>query len=442
MDKKTCDVAVIGAGIGGLCVAARLAHAGYKTIVLERMPILGGRYNYIDYKGYLLPTGAGCIWAGPKDPVYRTLIDVNANVDFETKAVPPQKWRINGKDYEVPGIAGVLGVLSVVCELEGLDEKRILTALGRAFAWREPSDDITFKDWVLQLTDSKTINNIFQAICVMLVGPNAAEISAGDFFRLARPYVDIDAPMLLPRKGLGVVVDSLAKVIRANKGELFNLMRAQRIIVQDGKATGVKAKGPSGELQIEAKVVVSDVGPKKTVELAGEQNFDQGYLKDVRGLKPWAGISYVVASTGPLYDSPGGLYTIDTRRAGMWVDMTLIWPEWAPKGRNWMYFYEGTESAISYNIKKEYEAFLADLHDTFPNFEKQKGEILLIHRYDAEWPCLRAWPTADRHRRTPVEDLYNVGDAVIPAGSGWNGGSGAADSARVVAEDIKARIKV
>ena len=45
MEKKTCDVVVIGAGIGGLCVAARLSHAGYKTIVLERMPILGGRYT-------------------------------------------------------------------------------------------------------------------------------------------------------------------------------------------------------------------------------------------------------------------------------------------------------------------------------------------------------------------------------------------------------------
>ena len=33
-----------------------------------------------------------------------------------------------------------------------------------------------------------------------------------------------------------------------------------------------------------------------------------------------------------------------------------------------------------------------------------------------------------------IENLYNVGDAVIP--EGWVGGSGTAESARVVVEDI------
>ena len=76
MDKKSCDVVVIGAGIGGLCLAARLAYAGYKTMELERMPILGGRYTYVDYKGYWVPVGAICIWAGWKDPVLLTLKDI------------------------------------------------------------------------------------------------------------------------------------------------------------------------------------------------------------------------------------------------------------------------------------------------------------------------------------------------------------------------------
>ena len=71
--KKSCDVVVIGAGIGGLTLAARLAHAGYKAIVLEKTPLLGGRYTYVDYKGYWVPTGAVVLMWGKGDPVLKTL---------------------------------------------------------------------------------------------------------------------------------------------------------------------------------------------------------------------------------------------------------------------------------------------------------------------------------------------------------------------------------
>ena len=437
MDKKTCDVVVIGAGIGGLCLAARLSHAGYKTIVAERTPTLGGRYTWVDYKGYLVPVGAGCVWGGVKDPVYRTLQDVGIDPEaFEMKVVPPQKWRINGQDYEIRAEDGMWGVLGPACR-DKQEEEKVAKALSRAFYWREPSDDITFMDWLRELTDNKTIHNIFHAICVMLVGPNAWEISAGDMFRYARPYIDVDAPMLLPKGGLTPIVDSLAKVVTDNGGEILKSTRVQRISVQDGNATGIEAK----DFQIEAKAVVSNVGPKMTVELAGEQNFDEAYLKDVRDLKPWHGITYIIASNEPLYDWVGGLYTIDTRRPGIWADMTLIWPHWAPKGKHWMYFYQGTESATTHDPAKEYQVFLEDLAETFPRFKEQGGEILLVHHYSAEFPTLRAWPPAERHRRTPVENLHNVGDAVFPPG-GYNGGSGAALSAKIVAEDIMSRIPV
>ena len=45
MERKTYDCLVIGSGIGGMCAAARLACSGYKTIVIEKLPMLGGRYT-------------------------------------------------------------------------------------------------------------------------------------------------------------------------------------------------------------------------------------------------------------------------------------------------------------------------------------------------------------------------------------------------------------
>src|ERR1700729_3662309 len=45
------DVLVIGAGAGGLFTAARLAHQGYRTLVVERLDKVGGRASTDDIDG-------------------------------------------------------------------------------------------------------------------------------------------------------------------------------------------------------------------------------------------------------------------------------------------------------------------------------------------------------------------------------------------------------
>jgi len=118
----------------------------------------------------------------------------------------------------------------------------------------------------------------------------------------------------------------------------------------------------------------------------------------------------------------------------------MIWPDLAPKGKNLMVLYLKPEQATEYDPKKEYGIFLADLHDTFPNFEKQGGEVLLARNYKSEWPTERAFPSDPRHRKTPVENLYNVGDAVNSPG--WIGGAGCGEGAKTVVEEIMRRTKV
>ncbi|MFC1944376.1 phytoene desaturase family protein [Chloroflexota bacterium] len=437
MEKKSCDVVVIGAGIGGLCLAARLAYTGYRTIVLEKMPILGGRFTYVDYKGYCIPTGALVIYYGWKDPVIQTIKDVGGRYDFDMKEMPPPRWRIGGTDHDTPS-KNVLWHLISLASRDKQEEERVITALRRAFRWAAPSDYINFSEWLLRLTDNPTIWNILQAWCVQILGFNLYDVPAG---YLVRYFLNFrGGEQLLPKGGLKPIVDSLAKVLIDNNGEIIPSIETQRINVSDGKAVGIEAKGRGFKLEIDARVVVSNVGPKKTVELAGFDNFDRGYLQEIKELRPLEGFWFMVSSDGPLYDWPGGLYAPESRRWQLGIDYSLTWPELAPKGKNWMGFYTIPDHPTIYNPRKEYELFMADLSDLFPNMNKQHAEILLARRFCSDWPNVRVWPSSDRHQKPPVENLYNVGDGVNPAG--WMGGSGAAESARIVANDIMGRVKL
>ncbi|MBN1912990.1 MAG: phytoene desaturase [Candidatus Omnitrophica bacterium] len=50
-------IAVIGAGVGGLSTAARLANRGYQVEVFEKLPACGGRNNLLEDKGFKFDMG-------------------------------------------------------------------------------------------------------------------------------------------------------------------------------------------------------------------------------------------------------------------------------------------------------------------------------------------------------------------------------------------------
>ncbi|MFC2017748.1 phytoene desaturase family protein [Chloroflexota bacterium] len=436
--REKSDVVIIGAGIGGLCAAARLTCSGYKTVLLGKSTILGGRYTCVDYKGYKVPTGAWMTFFGTNDPVWRTLQDVEApGVALAEPRPLTNRYKLSGKEFFLPEKGKLQALISVASKDKGEAEK-VLTVVKRALRWQEPSDTVSLRDWLLQYTENKEIEKVFQGMTQGYFGMEIEDTPAGEFFRVLRNMASSGAELFY-KNGLKDVIDAFESAIRNRGGKLYTRAAVKQIIVKDGVVQGVVAQGVKEKLEIEARAVVSDAGPEKTIELAGEKNFDRGYLKEVKELiRPAVGMGFIVKSDRPLFDVDI-ITDLDTPKFKWWIDFGKIFPGCASEGKHLIASFANTPSTTEHDPKEIYEAFLEDARQRFPDFEDH-GEVLLAQNFCGAWPVTRSWQGYMVSQKTPIENLYNVGDAVNP--SGWIVGAGVAENARIVAEDIMVRIKL
>ncbi len=285
------DVVVIGSGIGGMCAAGLLAKDGYRPILLEKLDILGGRFTTIDFHGYLITSGAIYI-----DNTRGSIIQVMAElgIESEIETVMPRpflKYRIDGKDYEVPERGGIMRLISIVSRNEA-EADRVATAFKRALSWREPSDEISFWGWLSNYTDNQKIYRVWHGLACTMGNIELDKMKAGAFIRMIKMFRASGSGYLWARGHNRDIIDVLTRYIKAKGGQILHRAKVEQIKVNNGVVSGVIVDQEGKTLDIDARMVISNAGPKETVRMAGQNNFDAGYLKEVAGGDtPCAGIN-------------------------------------------------------------------------------------------------------------------------------------------------------
>ena len=216
---------------------------------------------------------------------------------------------------------------------------------------------------------------------------------------------------------------------------LWKDAETKKIFVDGNKAAGITVEKSDGEWEISERFVISNTGPKKTVDLTGKEYFDDDYLKEVDLIKPTPPcIEAHIVSDEPLFDLDGVVQCLDAPKPFMFWAPTLKCTGVAPPGKHLLVSYTGLPEDVSSNaeLKKEIDLHMEILKQMIPDFEK-KGTVKSVQCFRGEWPLYRS-SSHLLDQKTTIENLYNVGDGVKI--SGLFGTQLCAETARIVAEEV------
>jgi phytoene desaturase len=417
-------VVVMGAGMGGVCAAARLAAAGQKPLLIERAPRVGGRASSFVKDGYTINVGAVAIeYGGAMEDTFKAV-----GADFQLRFPEPANvFRIKGRTIN-PGRGGWSLLLDQITKKGA----KVLSQLGSARQGEYPEDQQTLEQWIAGATSNRTIHRLFRNLAAAIFAVNADEISARAFLTYFMEKGAFRKFGFHPEGTIGVC-RALSDVVEREGGAVWLDSEVVDVQAADGRVTGLTIERGGEQVRVTCDALISNIGPTATIGLVGETALGAEYVARIHDLaRPTANFIIHVASDEPLLDTPGLVVFSATDRICNAGNMTATCPELAPDGKHLTVVYAVPRPAVGeFDLDGERDRTLAELHRELPGMAR--AEVIDCRAMWGHWPAQRALSGYEMPRSTPLDNLWHVGDGVRDYGSG--GTQSCAETARdVVAE--------
>ncbi|GAA2263669.1 phytoene dehydrogenase [Streptomyces ruber] len=330
-------IAVIGAGLGSMAAAARLAVAGHRVVVYERSETYGGAVGRFERDGFAFDTGPGLL---PLPAVYRDLFlktgkqPLEACVDLVQVDPAARHVFPDGTDVRLPNAsrAGVVDALNtalgsgagdrwgdfLVRARDAWDRTRRplleepLWPDWQVLAEREPYPAVPHKRLLrtrragtlagiaeLELRDDRLTALLDSHALAYGLDPRTTPASAA-----VLPYMDHAFGTWYVRGGMRELARAVYERCRARRVEFVFGAEVVRILEKDGRAAGVEldggtsqASGPGGE-RAEADHVVAGIPPARVASLTEHPLQEDGDVRPGRGPAPAGRFTVLLALRG------------------------------------------------------------------------------------------------------------------------------------------------
>ena len=316
---EAVDVAVVGAGLGGLHAAARLARAGKRVAVFDGHYVAGGSCTMFQRRGpgglYAFDIGLHYVGeCGPSGSLTRLLHDAGVNLvwepldpdGFDTLVFPDFQFRIPaGRELyrerllalfptEQRGIDRYVRFLDEV-ELASRAMERNSGKPSLGMLWQMATKGRLVARYrnatIGEVLDDCTSNMQLRAVMLGQHGDYGlppAKVSALLHAGLANHYF---GGAWYPRGGGQAIADGLTAVIEAAGGTVHLRHAVRRIVVRDGRAAGVEVEKRGAVSTVLAETVLSNADLKRTFsELLPSEAVPQEMQRKVQGYEMAGGL--------------------------------------------------------------------------------------------------------------------------------------------------------
>ncbi len=312
---------VIGGGLAGLSMAAELSKKGHSVTVYEQNPFIGGIMSHARKNGFEWEQGPLMLAGFEMDGIcYKILKDLE--VDYETvlcdrasvfqdfQLCKPEKykgpkWRLQELIELFPDeISGIkkydrfynrmLTIYDIQDKLEEKDSFFYKAYLMLSFLKIKKYAKLNTQELMDRFFKDKRIKTVFTAILADLC------IKPSEFSCLGIPSLNVEQAFdkRIPTKrgtlkdpcfsyikdGTEKITDGLGKTIEKYGSKIVTGVEVVKILVENGKATGVKLKDGQTDL---ADIVIASGGAKEVFNnLVGREHISKDYLDILDNILP------------------------------------------------------------------------------------------------------------------------------------------------------------
>ncbi|KAJ0231554.1 FAD/NAD(P)-binding oxidoreductase family protein [Hirschfeldia incana] len=306
--EPEADVVVIGSGIGGLCCGALLARYNQDVLVLESHDLPGGAAHSFEIKGYKFDSGpslfSGLQSRGPQaNPLAQVLDALGESLpcakydswmvylpegDFLSRIGPTDFFKgeilpLSSAAMALPplSIRGDLGVLSTAAA-------RYAPSLLKSFIKMGPQGALGATKLLrpfLEIVDSLElkdpfIRNWIDLLAFLLAGVKSDGILSAEMIYMFAEWYKPGCTLEYPIDGSGAVVEALVRGLEKFGGRLSLKSHVENIVIENGKAVGVKLR--NGQFVRARKAVVSNASMWDTLKLLPPGALPDSYVTGVK----------------------------------------------------------------------------------------------------------------------------------------------------------------